>query len=87
MAKMNSGNNITVKSNLQTIIKSYYIQMKEVESRTVGTGIKISELRNLQYKIEGVIEVISFTGQYIEELSLLLSMKREIYSILQKLIQ
>jgi len=78
--------NITVKSNLNTIIKASYIHMKEIESRTVGTGIKISELRTLKDRIEGTLSVIEHTGQYIEELSLLLSIKREIYSILQKFI-
>lgn len=74
----------TVKSNLNNLIKTYYIKMKEIESRDVSAEVKISELRKLSDLLGGTISVIEHTGSYIEEMSLLLSIRREIYAIMQQ---
>jgi hypothetical protein len=74
----------TVKSNLNILIKTYYITLKEIENRSASKEVKINELRKLSDQLEGTVAVIQHTGSYIEELSLLLDIRRESYSILQK---
>lgn len=74
----------TVKTNLGNLTKTYYIKMKEVESRDTSADVKISELRKLADMLGGTVAVIEHTGSYIEEMSLLLSIRREIYNIMQR---
>lgn len=75
---------ITVKSNLSTIIKSNYIRIREIDNRDAIPDIKISELRKIGSNLEGAISVIEHTGTYLEEMSSLLSIRRELYSLMQK---
>jgi len=77
----------TVKGNLATIIKASYIGLKEIDRRDISIEMKLNELRTLHNTINGSIDVISFTGQYLEEMSLLLDIRREIISTIQKYIE
>ena len=78
--------NMTVKSNLGMIIKTHYIKIREIDFRNVSNDIKVNELRKIQDSLQGTIAVIEHTGSYIEEMSALLSIKRDLYSIMQKYI-
>lgn len=77
----------TVKSNLNSLIKTYYIKLKEIESRDTTKEVKVSELRKLSDMMQGTIAVIEHTGSYIEEISLLLSLRREGYNIMQQYVE
>lgn len=77
----------TVKSNLNTLVKTYYIKLKEIESRDTTKEVKINELRSISDKIQGTIAVIEHTGSYIEEMSLLLSLRREGFNIMQRYVE
>lgn len=77
-------NNITVKVNLNNIVKTYYIKIREIDNRNVTKDVKLNELRHIQHFLDGTIAVIEHTGSYIEEMSHLLSLRRDIYEIIQK---
>jgi len=84
---MNNLKKNTVKSNLGTIIKQHYIKMREIDFRDISADVKVNELRIIQYSLEGTIAVIEHTGSYIEEMSALLSLKRDLYNFIQKYIE